>query len=164
MRFISRNEGLSPGAAVAPVTLGKLFREGYATPNRPGRRRLQDDSWWMTGKGTDALFRQDRGRTRPCPDGFAPGVRVRSLDDASYVGVVVGPSDYDGGVVVRFSVANTYPCSVSRLEVIAEAPADDEASDFEAWLQSRGSMMHDRPRPELGRRYRLDEAWHAAST
>jgi len=35
---------------------------GWAEPNQPGRRRLQDDHWWLTEKGQGALSRDDLRR------------------------------------------------------------------------------------------------------
>jgi hypothetical protein len=97
-------------------------------------------------------------------DTFRPGTRVTSKDDATYTGVVVGPSGYYGGSKIRFDNGQTYPASHDRLTI--ESTPDgleieqDEKADFDNWqyFQSDG-MIRKEDKFQL-EYYRLDTSWH----
>jgi len=49
--WVVANEGLCPGQAVSTAALTNLRALGLAEPNQPGRRRRQEDHWWLTERG-----------------------------------------------------------------------------------------------------------------
>jgi hypothetical protein len=97
-------------------------------------------------------------------DIYRPGTRVKSMDDSTYTGVVLGPSGYEGGSKVRFDNGQTYPASQSRLEIL-QTPAgpvlyDLEISDFDNWQFFQSLKMIRREEVDQIGRYRLDKKWH----
>jgi hypothetical protein len=96
---------------------------------------------------------------------FRAGCEVSVKSDESLTGVVQGPSDYEGGVIVRFSKSLMYPCSTSGLNLINQPEGDLlgeglEAEDFERWLFMQSNVMHSLPyRDQMGA-YRCDALWH----
>jgi len=93
-----------------------------------------------------------------------PGMRVACLSDETQEGVVIGPSEYEGGVMVRFSNTLTYPCSNTGLKVLS-APegtdfAEEERDDFEAWLFVQSNVMHSMDLIYQREAYRKDADWH----
>lgn len=103
---------------------------------------------------------QSRARVMK-PLGPRPGEKVLSTGDPDYHGIVTGPSDYEGGVMVRFSKSLQYPCSIPLLKVIDLSPNDREAHDFEAWLFHQSNVTHNcHDLHALTRLWRLDFDWH----
>lgn len=96
-------------------------------------------------------------------DTILPGSKVVSKEpgDPTWNGIVLGPSDYEGGVMVRVSKSLIYACSIMYLETVDPGPNEIEAGDFEAWLYQQSNVTRDcQDLYLLTRLWRLDFEWH----
>ncbi|MFX4300127.1 hypothetical protein [Pseudosulfitobacter pseudonitzschiae] len=96
-------------------------------------------------------------------DTILPGSKVVSKEpgDQTWNGIVLGPSDYEGGVMVRVSKTLIYACSIKDLETVDPGPNEIEAGDFEAWLYQQSNVTRDcQDLYLLTRLWRLDFEWH----
>ncbi|WP_027234433.1 hypothetical protein [Leisingera caerulea] len=88
LMWVGENEGMAPLNELSPSALNLLKARGLAKPNQGGKRKLQDDCWYLTPQGRslfDRLWLEDQARIDPetiIPD-LVAGWAGRELPDGA---------------------------------------------------------------------------------
>lgn len=88
LMWVGENEGMAPLNELSPSALNLINARGLAKPNQGGKRKLQEDSWYLTPKGRslfDRLWVEDQARIDPetiIPD-LVVGWAGRELPDGA---------------------------------------------------------------------------------
>lgn len=88
LMWVGENEGMAPLNELSPSALNLINARGLAKPNQGGKRKLQEDSWYLTPQGRslfDRLWVEDQARIGPetiIPD-LVAGWAGRELPDGA---------------------------------------------------------------------------------